>query len=131
MESVTLISSSSEELESPDQQCLLIPRMQAFKAIGAAVMLTVLRLLPMDQPIRRRESTTKDRRTCAPANERIDLNRTIKEHKVLITEGRSWKLDHINQRVPQTMIDADSSLPRNHKGEPRSGLETKSQLQIV
>ena len=87
MESVTLISSSSEELESPDQQCLLIPRMQAFKAIGAAAMLTVLQLLPMDQPIRRRESTTKDRRTCAPANERIDLNRTIKEHKVLIIEG--------------------------------------------
>ena len=58
-------------------------------ATGAAALLTVLRLLPMDQRIRRRESTTKDRRTCAPANERIDLNRTIKEHKVLITEGSS------------------------------------------
>ena len=36
---------------------------------------------------RLRDRTTKDRSTCAPANERIDLNRTIKEHKVLITEG--------------------------------------------
>ena len=131
VESATLISSNSAELELPDQQCQPIPRMQAFKAIGAVAMLIVLQLLLMDRPIRRRESTTKDRRTCAPANERIDLNRTIKEHKVLITEGRSWKLDHINQRVPQSMIDAESSLPRNHKGEPRSGLETKSQLQLV
>lgn len=36
---------------------------------------------------RLRDRTTKDRSTCAPANERIDLNRTIKEHKVLIIEG--------------------------------------------
>jgi len=56
-------------------------------ATGAVATLTAHQL-PLTEPITRlRDRTTKDRSTCAPVNERIDLNRTIKEHKVLIIEG--------------------------------------------
>ena len=80
------ISSSSEELEVPVLEGQATLKTQASQATEAVAMLIVHPLRPMDPRTRLRD-TTKDKRTCAPANERIDLNRTIKEHKVLIIEG--------------------------------------------
>lgn len=56
-----------------------------------------------------RELTIKDRRTCAPVNERIDLNRKIKEHKVLIIEGSRSDvgLYLIPDEETESMIDTD------------------------
>lgn len=83
--SVTLINSSMEGLEP---LCLASVRTQVFQATEAVAMqIAKHQLHPMDPTTHLRERTTKDRPTCAPANERIDLNRKIKEHKVLIIEG--------------------------------------------
>ena len=56
-------------------------------ATGAVATQTARQLHHTAATTALRDRTTKDRSTCAPANERNDLNRTIKEHKVLIIEG--------------------------------------------
>ena len=80
------ISSSSVDLGLPVLEYRATLKTQASQATEAVAMLIVHPLRPMDPHTRLRD-TIKDKRTYAPANERIDLNRTIKEHKVLIIEG--------------------------------------------
>lgn len=76
-----------EGRESPVLQQRATCRTPASQATEAAATQAAHQLLQMDHTTRLRDRTTKDRPTCAPANERSDLNRKIKEHKVLIIEG--------------------------------------------
>ena len=79
-------------------------------------MLIVHPLRPMDPRTRLRD-TIKDKRTYAPANERIDLNRTIKEHKVLIIEGSRSRAELVMKLMN---IDTDWTSFSENTGWPRT-----------